>query len=471
METLPSSQPLQFYTPGSNCLEKELPSHTRELAVFEKVDSLVLEIHNSSHDQKWWWYTTGQGLAILMHEAGYSVNHQYSYLWFYATYVVPVLGPVPKTLATALQWHSFMTDDGTPIELSWDWGWQNEPRVIRYSIEPIGPSAGTAMDPLNKRAGVDFVRGMQSLLPKVDLTWFNHLTNELLDFHPRNEVSRATTEPESHKSGLFVAFDLRESDVMLKVYFFPCWRAVSQGISNLDAIKQAVSRLPCLRPSDIPSFDTLCGFLQKRSEQSYTAEMLAIDCVAPLKSRVKIYVRSRSTDFQSVLQTMSLGGLMRSEEMDEGFQQLQELWNLVFGFPDSHSATLPLDNKDHRTAGILYCFEIRPGETFPVAKVYIPVRHYAPNDAAIAKGLASFLKRRGQDSRSVRYARALKEILRVSTRRPSSGINTNALKYSPSSDLNSVCGGQTYVGCVVKGNQLKIISYLNPQVYRFLPCQ
>ena len=44
-----------------------------------------------------------------------------------------------------------MTDDGTPIEFSWDWVWRGggQSSIVRFSIEPKEREAGSQTDPLN----------------------------------------------------------------------------------------------------------------------------------------------------------------------------------------------------------------------------------------------------------------------------------------------------------------------------------
>lgn len=67
---------------------------------------------------------------------------------FYYRFVVPNLGPPPTLIESPNLWRSFMTDDFTPIEFSWDWGNVDSmtDRRVRFSVEPISYDAGTFKD-------------------------------------------------------------------------------------------------------------------------------------------------------------------------------------------------------------------------------------------------------------------------------------------------------------------------------------
>ncbi len=80
------------------------------------------------------------------------------------------------------------------------------------------------------------------------------------------------------------------------------------------------------------------------------AEMLAINCVRPSDSRIKIYMLSRSTSFQSLRTTMILGSGTRESKLNQVLDKMHALLNLVLGreVDDLH----PIN---HRTGGLEYC--------------------------------------------------------------------------------------------------------------------
>ena len=365
-------------------------------------------LEHEEMDAQFWWTTTGPLLAILLQQAKYQIAAQCEILLFYFLILVPDLGPRPDCSGRFSQWKSFMTDEGMPIELSWEWGLGNDSPIVRLSIEPIGLDAGTPQNTLNEFATNHIVDNVQRMFPATDLRLFHHFSKELLTYnlgHGINDTALATAD---HHSRSFIAFDFGKTSTMLKAYFFPIFKAKETGQSTLSLISHAIGRLAKLEELRFPSYDFLSDYLQTSPEGSgLEVEMLSIDCVSPASSRMKLYVRSRSTSFESVRANMTLDGKLKQRDLDKGIVELEKLWRLVL-VPARHAnAEEELPHKAHRTAGILYYYDFGPGQLVPTPRLYIPVRHYAKNDAAIVEGLANYLKLRGQDETTSRYLKAL----------------------------------------------------------------
>lgn len=126
--------------------------------------------------------------------------------------------------------------------------------------------------------------------------------------------------------------------------------------------------------------------------------MLGIDCVSTQSARLKVYLRSRRTNFDSVRSIMTLGGRILSPEDEPAFCDLFELWQALFssgkGVPISTGTELR--HCDHRTAGILYYFDFSKTNAMLVPKVYLPVRYYGESDYVIAKAVCAYMKRKGR---------------------------------------------------------------------------
>lgn len=137
--------------------------------------------------------------------------------------------------------------------------------------------------------------------------------------------------------------------------------------------------------------------------------MLAIDLIDPLESRLKIYFRSRETSFNSVLKIMTLRGRILNPKLDEGIRDLKMLWNTVFEVDDPPDQ--PLNEVGHRTAGILYNVEFNLGNSNPVAKIYLPVRHYSHSDEAIILGLNKYFEFHGKGKYMKNYIKAMTTLL------------------------------------------------------------
>ncbi|KAI9878484.1 MAG: hypothetical protein M1830_000770 [Pleopsidium flavum] len=424
-------------------------SHELEPQLWSLLNSYFPQANS---DLRFWWKTTGVPFAILLEKAGYSIDAQRQKLFFYYYCVVPELGAGSNAQGLPRYWKSFMTDHFSPIELSWEWGCGGESATVRFSIEPIGPYAGTSADPLNQHATTRVVHHYQRLLSDCDLQLFDHFSKELLSYnHSPGDIGKGP-DYSGHRSRTFVAVDLGEDGDMLKAYFLPTFKATELGLSTWGIISQAIQNLPAYSPSVFSGLSILQNFLRTSPQGSgLEAEILAVDCMAPARSRLKIYMRSQSTCFDSVREIMTLGGVLGHSYLNRGLNELQKLWKLVLSQGQDFSAAEDLQPRAHRTAGILYYFDMKQGKALPGVKVYIPVRHYGQNDLAIAEGLRVYLKSRGQDPLACKYMKALKSI-------------------SPSSSLRSRCGIQTYLGCSIVGEELKLTSYLSPEVYKMQLC-
>ncbi|KAI8312425.1 4-O-dimethylallyl-L-tyrosine synthase [Colletotrichum sp. SAR11_59] len=268
---------------------------------------ITTELLRDAHVQAWD-REVGETLSAMMTMAGYDDRAKAIHRGFFGAAVSDSLGPYPS--ARTPRWESFMTDDHTPVELSWAWSDEQSTPTVRYSVEPIGWTAGSA----NEQAAASLLDRTRSYAQGLDLPWYRHFL--------QNQFS------------------------LLKDFIL------------------------CHQPTEQP-----------------VVEIVAIDCVNPTDSRVKIYIRSKNTTFGSMIDVMSLGGRLPFLT-DTVMSSLNELWVAVFGSgaeDDVGTLSRPLPTIDHRTSGILYYLELKPGAPLPKPKVYLPVRHYARDDEQIAR--------------------------------------------------------------------------------------
>ena len=102
-------------------------------------------VHDEINAQSWW-ITTGSLLPILLQKANYQFEAQCNILLFYFALIAQGLAPSLGLFGRFPRWKSLMTDDGTPLEMSWEWGLGDSPPIVRLSIEPIGLTVGTTQD-------------------------------------------------------------------------------------------------------------------------------------------------------------------------------------------------------------------------------------------------------------------------------------------------------------------------------------
>ncbi|KAF1999660.1 hypothetical protein P154DRAFT_546216 [Amniculicola lignicola CBS 123094] len=245
-----------------------------------------------------------------------------------------------------------MTDDGNPIEFSWDWGSKGSSPTIGYSV--------------------DLIISMRALF--CDQLIFSNTGNN------------------AHLTRISYAFDLKKGNTIAKTYFFPAHRATSESRSTWDVIDSAIRTAPQCTDGNLAALYTLKEFFAAGWESLLELEMLATDLVDPVDARLKISFRSRDASTDSIGRILSVNGL----------------GNLIFDLEGGN-----LWEKQHRTTGMLYYVTFKLGYTLPNIKLYILVRHYPSNDRLIFKRLESYLNKHHDQNRVVIYAQFLKQALQA----------------------------------------------------------
>ncbi|KAM3081913.1 hypothetical protein ACMFMG_004377 [Clarireedia jacksonii] len=401
-----------------------------------------------------WWNSTSEHLRILLSLGGYSYQQRYQALTFYRRFIVSSLGPRPILNGQPSQWKSFMTDDYTPIEYSLAWGNSKGAvsRRIRFSMEAISEQSGTATDPWNRSATFELVKLLEAFIPDADFRWFYWLSDRFTS--SKMQEAQCSQDHSSwlisanSRSSLFLAFELGDDMPLVKSYMLPFAKQTTTGKSSLAVIIEILSTYECCR--QWPSLPTLLGIWTAQSA-SFDLDpiMIAIDCIAPSKSRMKVYARTPHISLGEVLAVMSM--FEDKSKILNGLEELSELWHLVFSHPrndgnEKHTGQLPF--KEHNTSGILFYFEVRPGSSKITTKVYLPVRHYGHDDLSIARGLQTFIQKRRVllHNFAENFVEALQQI--CAPRR-----------------LEAATGLQTYISCRIDNDALDITSYLNPEIY------
>ena len=343
----------------------------------------------------YWISEIGTMLSQMMTMAGYDTESRRTHRRFFNRFVTPALGPHPKTTSGRCLWNSFMTDEFTPVELSWSWSSKAALPSVRYSFEAYKEYAGMQIDPSNPSFIHNAAFNLQGGQSGFDISWLSFFTQELYDNTP-NILKRQRLHSETKSSLMFFALDLLGSDKMAKLYFIlNCHDTLSQRL-NLGSLQRA---FVTLAPQDMKLQAAVADFsqllLSTYRRASLQVEIVAFDCVDPHRGRIKIYVRDKRTSFESVIDMMTLGGILGPMSRSS-YLALARLWQQVLGLGPNFSATEALPEVDHRTAGILYYFEFRLDQSVPRPKLYIPVRHYAANDRVVAEGLSSYLQSRNK---------------------------------------------------------------------------
>ncbi|KAI3341803.1 aromatic prenyltransferase [Ustulina deusta] len=419
-----------------NCLPSTKTRLQHKTTAFTRVESECT--FGLDHHTRYWWEASGFALAVLLSRAGYSEHGQENILKFFRA-ITPVLGPA--YVPGRQQWKSFMTDNHNPIELSWDWRVGDQSPKIRFSLEPVGVNAGTHLDPENIIAGVMLKGLMMQLLPQTDIAWLEHFQRKL------NGDDLAGLY-ENHPSKEFYAFDLNESGIVSKAYFFPGIKARAEGCSSFEIISGAIETAPGSTSDKIQGLEIFQEWVQDPSTPSLDINMFAIDLVQSTDPRFKIYFRSRSTSFQSIKDTICLGHRICDPNIEHGIKRLRLFYRSLLGIGEGISDDDQLPDVDHPTAGILYNVEFRYGRKQPHIKVYLPIRHYAPSEDGILSALDSHMSRFRKNPSAPMYMTQYTDAIRTLFAPGSTSLRR---------------GLHTYVACSIEpGAELRVVSYINP---------
>ena len=399
-------------------------------------------------DLDYWWQLTGPHMATLFSEAGYSLHESYEAMVFYYHVIVPRLGPrLPPNGSPA--WKSLLTVDGTPIEYSWKWNTKDGAPDVRYTMEPIGNFAGTVLDPLNQESTFELLYQLGRVMPSLDLKWFRHFANAFFD---TDKEAYATQTEGRLVSTLALAFEFLKTGLSVKAYFGPKKLGQMNGPPPMDVWANAVKGAA----PESSTMDNVVQFCKTDPEGSLLQPfMLAIDCVKPSKSRLKLYVQTPHTSFDSVRRIMTMGGQIKG--VDKGLEELEELIKLVLSLPSDFpsSESLPatqgyavnhFEEDQHLVEGYMYYFDIAPGSPLPDIKFYLPTRRYGKDDLSIAEGLMKWMDDRGRGQYKEGYMRVLESLASHRT-------------------LEERVGLQTYVSCCFQKGTLSMTTYMNPEVF------
>lgn len=419
---------------------------------FETLTRLVQGFSNTNAQT--WWSLTGPILGRLMSSANYDVQTQYACLIFHLYNVVPRLGPAPGTEGNQ-NWRSFMCDDFSPLEYSWNWSSDKikKPK-IRYSVELIGPDAGTPKDPYNRSETLELCTQLRKDLPKADWKLFDIMCdafyNKTITNSNNNKVHSDQDTLTSSPSSLFLAFELG-STISTKAYFMPT-KFLQDSTPPLHLLSTAISKLRASGHT-CGGYESLLRFLSTPAGSDLDLIIVAIDCFESTTSRFKIYMRSPHTSFASVLSNMTLGGTQPLPAL--AAQNLKDLWHSTLSLPLTFPASSPLPLRTHQTSGILYNFDLSLSSSSISPKLYIPLKHYAKSDGEAARGLSGYLEKRGMGEWVGRYMGALGEC--STTTREETGVGKV---------LDETRGRQTYIGVSVgKTGELGVCNYVGGGVY------
>lgn len=375
--------------------------------------SSIMSFRSINH--QFWWDRTGKQLAELLRHAGYIQSEQYTELLFFAVHIIPELGAAPDK-SGHLQWRTPHTPDGTPLELSWEWGLEGK-GTIRTGFEPIGPFAGTSTDPFNRHETDAWIQHLESqgLVMGLNLEWYRHFTETILPCKqtPPSEADRMRLAKNdlfevAPVGGTFVMRDIARSGPLVKAYMYPGLKAKQLGISKSDVVFRAIRALPAEQYESL-TFEPLQKYLEEATKKwNMEIHIFSFDLISPTKSRVKIYTRAPNTSLEYLMDALTIGGRNDlSLYSKHVIQDVQDFWNIFTeGAPD----VLPQDGS---ARGPGFYFTTQAGK-IPTPKVYISPGPFCKNDMEVLARLRRYFSTRRDAERMLpqmdSYEKALKAI-------------------------------------------------------------
>ncbi|KAF8519642.1 aromatic prenyltransferase [Hysterangium stoloniferum] len=401
-------------------------------------------------DSQFWWTTTGKIFSQMMQRAFYPVHQQYRYLSFFYMVILPELGPAP---AFDMPFRSYMTDDHSPMELSWQFD-KDGGAVARFAIDPVRrQSEGDARGPMGL---FQDMASLKVLAPGVDLDWC-HTCADMLTLQNTPPAAQENGTPE-YPSQYFVGFDFSSAGIVLKAYFLPETRSTLTSVSKTTLVTDCLTVLStpssaCPSPQDLltPWKKVASFFDSLPADLTPNINIVAVDCVPSKQNRVKIYARTPRTSLSNLRRFLTLGRDLHttSAATQRAYEQIKLMWYLLFpalADPKFDDVEAPVSDPGHLTGGLLWYYELRGGHPEPFPKVYLPVRHLCRDDEQVVQAVETFYRTVGNVSAADRYARDVRETF---SHRP----------------LSSRAGIHTYITFAAKQDDVEITSYFNPECY------
>ncbi|KIJ37223.1 hypothetical protein M422DRAFT_178429 [Sphaerobolus stellatus SS14] len=342
---------------------------------------------------------------------------------------------------------SYMTDDHTPIEFSWQFEKSGE-ATVRFAIDPVMRQANPEVH--GSIMGLFHELSQTGLLAQnTDFTW-SRICMEALTVAPE-ELSDKNRSSLSYSSQYFIGFDCMSTGIRLKAYFLPEARAALTLQSKQTLIAEMIKRLDssCQVNLTMPWFNLLHFFDSLPQAIFPEFPFVAVDCLPSRQNRLKIYARTHLVTFSNLRRFLTLDskGYSGLGMKNRAWEHISLLWYLLFPetFHLGEDAEVPSNNPGNPTGGLSYYYELRDGCPTPSVKVYIPVRNLCPNDEYIVKALETFFRITSNSCIGSQYTESVRDTF---THRP----------------LAARAGIHTYVSLSIKpDDRIEVMSYFNPE--------
>lgn len=368
----------------------------------ESVGSRIVHTGNEVAAGSYWWSTSGRDLSNMLHEANYSEENQRQFITFFKDSLCPLLGARPDSDSTK----SGVGWDGNPFEYSFEFKASTQRQAVRFVVDLSQLRPADNSNPLSTTNTQRALDSLAARTPEFDDSWYRALSKYFVHSHLSTSEQQALVAEAGYQTPLVLGFDIYpylsapdEVPVMAKVYFPPCFTAVTEGITRWQAVRTAIRELPGIGsfPNILKSLGMLEDYLSSKPlEFEHGPRFLATDFVAPGKARLKIYMRHPGESLDEIWDYYTLGGRIKGLEEDrEKFKDLLELTS--GGEYDAKTGKQTSKDQRHYTSvgrkmTAIY-FSLSANNSSPAPKICIYPANFARNDEAIAKGLDAWFRK------------------------------------------------------------------------------
>ena len=201
---------------------------------------------------------------MLSDVGSYTREQQQEQLNFISQHVLPVMGKSAERKNAPY----FLTPTGCGWEPSINFTDKDVNPVVRYTLEALGPHAGSDEDLWGIKAAYNILPQLASVTPGADLRWFNALlpifTPTAEEFDKAQTVLSPRTKPCPKCS---VAFDLKGGNRSMKTYFFPPVKSIASGTKTEDLVFPALHQLSDSGPSLEPALGNVETYIRSLDEE------------------------------------------------------------------------------------------------------------------------------------------------------------------------------------------------------------
>ena len=344
----------------------------------------------------------------MLQDSEYTVHAQYKYLIFFQQCIAPQLGVFPQE-SPQQRYMSILTPYAVPFELS-----INYPRsLVRFSCEPVGPLAGTDLDPFNKGGLRETFEKLMCEVVEPYTEWYQHFARDLVISDEEASAlmrSQGDQIPSQSRGQTILSADMRkDGDMMCKAYFYPYMKSLATGRTVAGLMFDSIRSLDTdgAFSASLSSFDSYLRSRQSDPSPSFSPLFLSTDITDPCTARIKIYSIEENVTWDAIQHIWTYGGTRTDDATLKSLPLLKELWTIL-AIPEgrrtevwtrTHLGVEPSPEKG--LCPVIVCETLERGREWASQQVYLTT--WGMRDVDVAERLGRFFEKVGWEELAGRY--------------------------------------------------------------------